>query len=556
MRLTIKYILIILIFYSFYSCTNDDENLQEDLIKNAIVGNFVLRNQEDVDNFGNQNYSSVKGLLAIGDSGNISSDITSLEPLSSLKGIFGSLTVQNNPGLTSLNGLNNIKYMCFNEPTSVIIDNNQSLNDITALTNIDYCGSTRIVLKNNGMLSNIDAFSNVQAIERLHIEKNENLFDLSPFNNLEVAESILLIEGNFSNIGLNNLKSSNLLNISSCNSVVDVESLSNLTNLKILEIGILSASTPYSDEPSLHNQSLESLEGLRNITDLRIVAIAGSNNLTSLPSFSGNIDAIILHNTAIENLDVFSYTEQELSTSIFLYNNYNLKNVNGLLNFNTLGEIYLVNNTDLDNIDGFDNINQILNGFISIDGNNISQTNSVFENLTSIDFGGLEIKNNTGFEHFSGFNQLQTDFLSVSIHNNSDLISIDGFNMLENSHLIIKENPSLLSINGFENVSEGQLSIGNVINGINQPINQINVFNSSANIIKLKIFDTEITNLDSFQNNSFGNLIQINRNNLLTDFCGISEQVANSSSSTLTYIVNDNGYNPGRFDLSVGNCSN
>lgn len=556
MKISIKYFLIIVISCSFYSCESDEDDFKENLLENAFEGNFVLRNQEDVNNFGNQNYTAIRGLLAIGDSGDVSSDITTLEPLSNLKAVFGSLTIQNNPNLTSLSGLQNIECMCFNQPSSVIISNNPSLNDISALTNIDYCDSTKIGLVNNAALTNIDAFSSVKELGRLLIKNNDSLLDLSAFNTLEKADRVFLIDGNFSNIGFENLNSLITLNISSCNNITNVDTLSNLTSLARLEIGISSASTPYFDEPFLHNQSLESLEGLRNITDLNVVAIAGSENLTSLPDFNGVIDAVILHNTAIENLDVFLNTEQEFRTSVYLYNNHQLKNVDGFLNFDTLAEVYLVNNTDLDNIDGFDNINQIQNGNISIDGNNISQTNSVFENLSFVDFGGIDIKNNSGFQHFSGFNQLQTDFFDVNFHNNSDLISIDGFNMLDYSNLIITENPNLTSINGFDNVNQGMLIVGDVDNGFYQPINQLNVFNSSANIFELRIFDTDIANLDSFQNNSFENFIQIKRNNLLTDFCGISEQVNNSTTSSLTYVVDDNGYNPSRFDLSNGNCSN
>ncbi len=549
---------ILIILLSFFSCSNEDDNTENSLMANAIEGHFALETQQDVNDFGELNYRSIDGSLVIGNCCS-ESDITTLEPLNNLQGIFGFLIIQNNPQLSTLNGLGNLSYMCDDEPTSITIDTNESLSDVSAISNINYCESMSLSLSKNNTLSNIDAFATIRKLSQLTLENNENLVDLSPFDSLEEIGFLNLIGGNFSNISFSNLNICNKLHISSCNNLTHVNSLSNLTSLKVLEVGLPSAFLQYTYEPLMSNQSLTSLDGLSNVTDLEGVGIGGgSSDFISLPNFSGNIASIAIHNTALENLDGFLNSSQSQPTSLYLYNNHNLENVDGFLNYSSLGEVYLVNNTNLNNIDGFDNISEISNGYILIEGNTIEQTNSVFENLTSIDFFEINISDNGGFEHFSGFNSLDADNLSVYFRNNSDLESINAFNSLDTIiNLDFYNNPNLVTIEGFDNVINGNLRIGTTDNSNpHQPIETINVFDSNASLNSLGIFNTNITNLDSFQNFSFNELIQIYNNGALTDFCGISTQVSNSSTSSLTYDVRDNAFNPSRFDLTNGNCSN
>ncbi len=553
-----KNCLLIVILLVFSCSSNDDENLEESLRLNAIEGHFMLETQQDVNDFGELNYESIDGSLVIGNSTGVS-NITSLEPLNNIKAIFGFLIIQNNPQLASLSGLENLQYMCDAEPTSISIRNNETLTEISALQNINYCDMMSLSLEDNESLTNIDAFSSITDISQITLKSNEYLIDLRPFNSLERIGHLNLVDGNFSNIGFDNLNSCDKLHISSCNNLVNVNSLSNLTSLRVLEVGLPSAFLQYTYEPILSNQSLASLDGLSNVTNIEAIGIGGcSTDLRSLPNFKGNISSIAIHNTALDNLDGFSEGSQEFNTDLYIYNNYNLENVDGLLNYDVLGEVYLVNNTNLNNIDGFDNVSEISNGYILIDGNSIGQTNSVFESLATIDFYEINISNNSGFEHFFGFNLLNTENLSIYFRNNSDLESVNAFNLLETVvNLDFYNNSNLVSINGFNNVIEGNLRIGTPDNSNpHQPIEIIDVFDSSATLNGLGIFNTNITNLDSFQNFNLNELIQIYNNGLLTDFCGVSNQVASSSTSTLTYDVRDNAFNPSRFDLSNGNCSN
>jgi hypothetical protein len=553
-----KKIYLFILLSSIFSCSSDDDNIEQSLKLNSIVGHFSLETQQDVNDFGKLNYTSIDGSLVIGNCCSLS-NITTLEPLNNIEGIFGFLIIQNNPQLTSLNGLEDLQYMCDSEPTSISIDNNETLTDISAINNINYCEMMSLSLADNNKLTNINAFSEVKNLSEIILQNNKNLIDLSPFNNLEKIGFLTLIGGSFSEISFNNLNTCDKLHITSCNNLTNVNSLSNLTSLRIIEVGTNDVFQQLTYNPILSNQSLSSLDGLSNITDLEAIGISGgSNNLRSLPNFYGNISSIAIHNTALENLDGFSEGSHEDPTSLYIYNNHNLENVDGLLNYTVLGSVYLVNNTNLNNIDGFDNVSKIDNGSILIDGNSIEQTNSVFESLTTIDFYEINISNNSGFEYFSGFNLLDTEYLSVYFRNNSNLENVNAFNMLKTIvNLDFYNNPNLVSINGFNNVAEGNLRIGSTDNlNPHQPIEIINVFKSNATLNSLGIFNTNITNLDSFQNFNLNDIIQIYNNGVLKDFCGISNQVSNSTTSTLTYDARNNAFNPSRFDLSNGNCRN
>jgi len=553
----VKYYSIIFLVCLCSCSSNENDNVEDSLLMNAIEGHFVLESQQDVNDFGELNYESINGSIVIGNN-NSMSNITSLEPLSNVKAIFGFLAIQNNPQLTSLYGLENLQFMCFEEPSSIAISNNATLTEISALGNIDYCQSMGLTITNNNNLTNIDAFSNMTTLAQITLNGNDQLLDLSPFNSLESVENLTLVDGNFSNMNFNNLNSCDRLHISSCNNLTNVNSLSNLTSLRVLEIGLPSAYLQYTNDPSMSNQSLKSLQGLSNVTNIEAIGIGGgSSELTTLPIFNGEIRSIALHNTALNNLDGFSEGISEYNTDLYIYGNYNLQNVDGLLNYNVLGEVYLVNNSSLNNIDGFDNVTEITNGYILIDGNNIEQTNNVFESLATIDFYDINISNNSGFNNFSGFNTLSTENLNVGFYNNSDLENINAFNYLDKVNLIVYNNPSLTSLNGFQNVTEGNLGIGRIDEpNSHQPIDTINIFDDSVLINNLGLFNTNLTNLNSFQNFGLGELVQIHHNNLLTDFCGISNQIITSTTDTMSYSADNNAYNPSRYDISNGNCSN
>jgi len=101
----------------FFSCSNENVTHPEDLVcdNGTFVGQVILKNQQEVDDFGAMCYSKIDGSLVIGNIFGATDDIVDLSPLSNMNQVFASNS-NDNPGwlrikannLTSLNGLQNI----------------------------------------------------------------------------------------------------------------------------------------------------------------------------------------------------------------------------------------------------------------------------------------------------------------------------------------------------------------------------------------------------------------------------------------------------------------
>ncbi len=103
-------------------------------------GNVVLSTQKEVDLFSHQ---YIEGSLTIS-----GEDIHDLSPLSILTSIKGALIIENNPNLTSINGLNSLLQIGY-----LRINNNSRLKQIDAFNTLEKCGGMSI--HQNGSLHSI-----------------------------------------------------------------------------------------------------------------------------------------------------------------------------------------------------------------------------------------------------------------------------------------------------------------------------------------------------------------------------------------------------------------
>jgi hypothetical protein len=103
--------ILLLLSICFFSCTSDNDVQPLPIL--VYQGNLVLKTQADVDAIGTQGYNVINGALSIGDrfsdtSTPVPSDITDLSPLATLTQVTRQIEIQNNPLLTSLDGLSNL----------------------------------------------------------------------------------------------------------------------------------------------------------------------------------------------------------------------------------------------------------------------------------------------------------------------------------------------------------------------------------------------------------------------------------------------------------------
>ena len=87
------------------SCATENGN--EDNIK-TFEGDILLVSQKKVNDFGAKNYTNVTGNLIIADFDDGIHDITSLNPLNTIKSVDGYLDIVGNDLLTNIDGLSNL----------------------------------------------------------------------------------------------------------------------------------------------------------------------------------------------------------------------------------------------------------------------------------------------------------------------------------------------------------------------------------------------------------------------------------------------------------------
>lgn len=178
------------------SC-NNEEVLEDQLITYAdgefpekiIIGPVRLQTQSQVDNFGAKNYTTIEGTLKIA-SGDLPSDnIIDLTPLRSIERVEGGLLIWDCWKLTSLEGLQNIKWI-----ERLSIHENDELIDLDGLRglqNIVYENprlynrdESSLYIIDNRSLENINGLRHVPSVKYISIFKNPLLENLDGLESL------------------------------------------------------------------------------------------------------------------------------------------------------------------------------------------------------------------------------------------------------------------------------------------------------------------------------------------------------------------------------------
>lgn len=225
-------------------------------------GNITLLSQDEVNNFGIFNYSSINGNLQIGDYQE-ASDITDLTLLSALGNINGNLSINNNPNLQSLDGLSNITSV-----TSLSIRSNESLLSITSLSNLSSTGA--ITVTSNNALTSLNGLEGITDAGNIFISRNNSLTSLNGLQSINTAFRVNISNNeSLSSIAqLSNLTTANSLQIYSSPSLTSLEGLNQITTLSLLRIS--------------YNDALTDLSELSNLTTAEVLSIGGNDSLTSL----------------------------------------------------------------------------------------------------------------------------------------------------------------------------------------------------------------------------------------------------------------------------------
>ncbi|MCB0465797.1 MAG: hypothetical protein KDC78_09030 [Aequorivita sp.] len=198
--------------------------------ENVYNGSVVLFTQEEVNDFGANNYTVITGALTIGNIDTQPSQITDLSPLNKLKIVESRINIATNDLLENLDGLNNLEDI----GGYLWIGNNPLLNNISALFHVSEIGGY-LYIENNDNLINLNGLDNVVSISSdLGIYSNENLSNINSLQNLTTIGGELIFENNPNLLDFNFSSLtviSERLDIRYCPKITNLNSLSNLNTV-------------------------------------------------------------------------------------------------------------------------------------------------------------------------------------------------------------------------------------------------------------------------------------------------------------------------------------
>lgn len=250
-------------------------------------------------------------------------------------------------------------------------------------------------------------------------------------------EGCTILDGNLF-IGSNASEPSNITNLDALNSITEVigdlviqntETLANLQGLSSLE-------RVWGEFKIVENTGLENLDGISiNSTGLSVSDLKIEKN----PALT-NIDGL----TPLWDIES-SEDPLQISSKIFIRENHNLLNLDGLMNVSIFrGFILVYQNQSLNSIQGLNTI--------------ITSLESIGNQLTA-----LHIEGNPALTSLQGLENITSIGGAFFLVNNDELTNLDELNLLEivEGSLAIIGNDNLSNIDGLSNITsiEGDLHI-------------------------------------------------------------------------------------------------
>ncbi|MEO1260177.1 MAG: T9SS type A sorting domain-containing protein [Bacteroidota bacterium] len=248
--------------------------LEQPISQNSCPGDIVLTTQADINGW--PGCAIVEGNLTI--SGPY---INNLDSLISLEKVRGALTIENNPYLSSLSGLENLDSV-----GAFSIRNNAALSNLDGLENLSQTEIASLVFDENENLTEINGLNNFTRSGFLSIEGNTALESISGLNGLSRVGGLLQIENN-----------PNLTDLSGLNHVEIIDQ-----NLQIINNDALTTINGFQHLTEVFaifimvgNDLLQDIDGFANLSDLNSVVVNDNpslqqiNALGSLTSIGGNL---------------------------------------------------------------------------------------------------------------------------------------------------------------------------------------------------------------------------------------------------------------------------
>ena len=564
--------------------------------KGTYTGDISFETEQDLIDFQTAGYTKVIGNIIV------QYNIRTLQKLDNLlTEIDGNLTI-NCQSLTSLDGLYNLKKITGNFITwEACITSYEGIDKLTeiggdfevrlpyslesfeGLESLETIGGNFKVIDKLA-LSSLSSFKGLSSLKSIggDFEVNAKSSSLASFEGLENLETIggnfkVIAESSFK--GLNGLKSiGGDFEVNANSSLESFEGLESLEtiggNFKIIDnkssLNALSSFKGLSSLKSIGgdfevnaNSSLNSLSSFGGLESLetiggnfRVIAesdhslrfLSSFKGLSGLKSIGGDFEVnaklfcfeYLASFEGLENLETIGGNFKVIAESSF-------KGLNGL---KSIGGDFEVNaNSSLESFEGLESLETIGGNFKIIDNKSSLNALSSFKGLSSLKSIGGDFEVSTdhsssphpshslnALESFEGLESLETIGGNFRVIAESFSYSY-SFNVLSS----FKGLSSLKSIGGDFEVKARVLESFEGLENLTNIGDKLTIKGCSS-----------LNNIDALKNIESLNDISITTCSKLYDFCVLKNVVQNMSG---TFYVNDNGYNPTKYQLLNGECS-
>ncbi len=326
-------------------------------------------------------------------------DATSLAGLSCVCGAT-ELLIENNPGLTSLSGLDLRR-----APESVRIIENVSLEDVAAFELYGEAPLTLVEISHNPYLMSVEGLAGFTGFAP---DATELTFrDNGALTSLHGVEQLV--------------------------GEIDVLRVSEMNNIT----------------------DLSPLAGIRPRTKLSIVYNDSLLKLNGLDSVTGHIDSIHIAGKSLYDLTALAAVTS--ANYVGIYDTVVLQKLDGLEGLTTVKDLRLANNAGLKGLDALSSLESVTDELI-IESNPLLTSLSGLQKVTG-EVGRIRLENNDALLELSQLASItQASFLTID--DNDSLESLDGLDGLQAtlSSLRVRRNKSLSSLDALEGISEVKLS--------------------------------------------------------------------------------------------------
>ncbi len=518
----------------------------------AIVGNLEIRGQAAMDAFAGMNYScnTIDGDLRIFD------EVTDMSALSIIEVVTGSLIVESNASLATLNGLQNITSV----GKGIHIQANSVLDNLNELSNISSAITTLNIIDNN-VLNNISSVLDLEVTMELRLSDLPSLTNAISFSNITALTddpgSSPIIEGSVF------LRNNGFLSISFPKLTV-IDGGFEAHGSKLTSISAPLLETIGIDlELSSQSQTLTSIDfsSLTHIGDDLIIEETGLANLNGLSALETVTDKIEINvNRALTSLNALS-SLTSISASgtgrLIIEDNTLLTNLDGLEAVNSLAVLRINYNDLLENIDALANLTELTS----------STDESIIDNsiaLETVNLLHLQTVNNTLTITAPNLVSACGLYSYISTGNGSTTLTLNGSanwkspqDVLDNcmTTYVPDDNfeQALIDL-GYDFVLDDYVLTANI-----NALTSLDISNNTiSDLTGIEDF-IALTNLNC-ENNTLSDLsiVTANLTSLTTLVCGTNlfETLDLSSHSTLTNLSCGNSPNLTYLNLSNGNNTN